>query len=328
MRQPVIGVVGPRYDDEVLLLTKTLRRLGARPRVLDFTGLPAVHSLEIRGSAVFYDGRDLAAIDAVYIRRFRLPSAERALVEAARESGDAFEGALDRHLTSLLREREIAALIWSALSLLRAPLINGLEEQLVHPRKLCQLRLLAAAGLPVPETLVTNDPEAIERFVERLGPSSVVIKPVRGLLKTRRYDPSEELGRVVLRRPIMAQQYVEGTTVRVYAVAGEVVAAAALSNQGHVDSSVDPLPARLVELEPEERELVRRSTLATNLSFTGMDLIRPLDGGGAFVLECNAAPMFANFCRRTGADVATPLAEHLMARASDAPEKRFSSPPF
>jgi hypothetical protein len=37
------------------------------------------------------------------------------------------------------------------------------------------------------------------------------------------------------------------------------------------------------------------------------------------VLECNAAPMFANFDRRTGADVAGALAELLVDRAGRPP---------
>jgi glutathione synthase/RimK-type ligase-like ATP-grasp enzyme len=88
-----------------------------------------------------------------------------------------------------------------------------------------------------------------------------------------------------------------------------------MRNAGHVDTSVDPRAPVLVELSGDERTIVARAARAAGLPFTGLDLQRPRDGGPAQVLECNAAPMFANFCRRTGADVAGPLADLLVRLA-------------
>jgi glutathione synthase/RimK-type ligase-like ATP-grasp enzyme len=88
-----------------------------------------------------------------------------------------------------------------------------------------------------------------------------------------------------------------------------------MRNAGNVDSSVDPRAPVLVEPTGDERAVVARAARAAGLPFTGLDLQRPRDGGPAQVLECNAAPMFANFCRRTGADVAGPLADLLVRLA-------------
>jgi glutathione synthase/RimK-type ligase-like ATP-grasp enzyme len=204
-------------------------------------------------------------------------------------------------------------LIWSALSLVPAPMVNTLTAQLVHPRKVHHLRTLAAAGVPVPPFVATNDADVIRDFVSR-QPDGAVLKPLRGFAKTRLLQAGEELP-CLTRRPVLVQRYVPGATVRVYAVSGRPVAAGEMRNAGHVDTSVDPRAPVLVEPTGDERTIVARAARAAGLPFTGLDLQRPRDGGPAQVLECNAAPMFANFCRRTGADVAGPLADLLVRLA-------------
>lgn len=308
-RKPRIGLIGPRFDDEVLALSRALRPRDVDVRALDFTGLPGAHELRIQGDEVSYDGRSLSDIDAYYVRRLRWLPSETPLLESATDA-ERWEAELEKWFDDLRLEREIEALIWSAASLLDAPLINTLPAQLVHPRKVHHLRTLAAAGVPIPSSVATNDREAIRGLAET-GPT--VLKPLRGLMKTQLLDQHRELP--LEERPVLVQRHVPGVTVRVYAVAGRPVAAAEMLNEGHVDSSVAPLPAVLTDLTATEIELVRKSTRAVNLPFTGMDLQRPKEGGPTRVLECNAAPMFANFCRRTGADVAGPLAEYLIHRA-------------
>ncbi len=315
MSGELIGVVGERYDDEVLALSRALRARGARVRVLDFTGLPGAHVLSIHDDEAVYDGRPLSSLEAIYIRRLRLAPDEDRL-RGASEAG--WLEALDEWLEQMRAEREISALIWSALGLIEAPVINSLGAQLVHPRKVHHLRTLSRAGLPVPPLVATNDKAAIKAFLkeQRQRSSGVVIKPLRGLLKTQLLGDEQSVSELpISRRPVLLQRLVSGVTIRVYAVAGLSVAAGELRNSGHVDSSVDPKAVQLVPLTGEELSIVGRASRAADLPFTGMDLQRPEGGGQVQVLECNAAPMFSNFSRRTGADVAGPLAEYLIHRA-------------
>lgn len=324
MSRTTVGLMGPRFDDEVQVLIRALRERGARVRVLDLTGLPGAHRLEIADDAVTYDGRSVAEVGAFYLRRTRAPADAKALLELEQPRGgetDVRPG-VERQLT---RERELNALIASALGLLSAPIINPPEAQFVHPRKTLHLRTLAAAQLPVPPFVATNDPAVLQDFVAAQGDSGVCVKPLRGLLKTQLYDAHHPPD--LTQRPVLLQQYVPGVTVRVYAVGGRPVAAGEMDNQGHVDSSVDPLPPRSTDLTAEETALVHRATRAVGLPFTGMDLQRPRAGGPSWVLECNAAPMFANFCRLTGADVAGALADYLLARAQGKGAWIDSSPP-
>ncbi len=307
-----IGLVGPRHDDEMLAISRALRDRGALVRVIDLTGLPGAHCLEVRDCSPFFDGRPLDELDAIYVRRLRHGLDESALVDGSQTTAG-WEERLTSYLEQRRTEREVIALIWSALSLLEIPIVNPLESQLVHPRKLHHLRRLAAAQLPVPPLIASNDAAVLEVFVETHRETGVVIKPLRGLLKTTLHDPLRPLP--LRLRPVMAQQYIRGKTLRVYAIEGRPVVAAAMHNAGDVDSSVDPQPAEILELTDIEGDLVSRAMNAVGLTFTGMDLQRPADGSLTRVLECNAAPMFANFCRRTGADVAGPLAAALIAMA-------------
>lgn len=317
MSGPRLGILGPRADDEVLALSAALRARGARPWVVDLTGLPAVHALELRGDAPWFDGRPLGEAAAFYLRRLReaLP-APRPAPEADPQQR------LERCRWWLARreqERELAGLVESVLELLPTPVVNPFAAQGVHRERVHHLRRLVAAGLPVPPFVATNDPAAVAAFLERHAPERVLEKPLGGFRKTARLRPDPPYVARLTRRPVLLQRYVPGTTLRAYVVGDRVAAAAELRNAGHVDSSVDPLPARRTTLDEAEAAVAVRAARAVGLAFAGVDLQRAADGAGTFVLEANAAPMFANFDRRTGADVAGPLADLLLERARGAP---------
>jgi len=312
MSRLIVGIIGPRFDDDVQVLIRALRERDVTVRVVDLTGLPGAHRLEIANQTVAYDGRSLADVQAFYLRRTRTPLDDTTLFESAgvrRNSRDRLEDIL----CQVTQEREVNALVAAALRLLTAPLINPLEAQFVHRRKVHHLRVLAAAEVPVPPFLATNDPVTFQSFIAEHIDSGICVKPLRGLLKTQLYDPRNPPD--LTQRPVLLQQYIPGATVRVYAVGGCPVAAGEMPNQDHVDSSVDPLSPRPTTLTAEETAIVQRASRATHLPFTGLDLQRPLNSGQTCVLECNAAPMFANFCRHTGADVAGLLADYLISRA-------------
>ena len=319
MSGPRIGILGPRADDEVLALSAALRARGARPWVVDLTGLPAVHALELRGDEPWFDGRGLREADAWYLRRLRDPvPVPRPEPAAAADPQPRLERRR-RWLTRLEAERELAGLIDSVLALLPAPVVNPPAAQGVHRERVHHLRRLVAAGLPVPPFVATNDPDAVAAFVARHSPAGLLEKPLGGFRKTARLPPDPPHVARLERRPVLLQRFVPGTTLRVYVADDRVAAAAELRNAGHVDSSVDPRPARRISLDDAEAAVAVRAARAVGLAFAGVDLQRAADGSGTFVLEANAAPMFANFDRRTGADVAGALAGLLVERTRCSP---------
>jgi len=191
-----------------------------------------------------------------------------------------------------------------------ARLVNGLEANEQHSRKPWQLDLLASRGLPVPSWLATNDPAEVRRFVKAVG--RAVYKPLAGGATVREVQPADleaERLEALSLAPVLFQQYVEGTPVRVYTVGGRAVAAATIASSA-VDYRSDDATVTATRLTAGERRVAVGAARACGMAFAGVDLIR--GAGGPVVLECNPSPMFAAFERHTGLDVAGPLAALLL----------------
>jgi glutathione synthase/RimK-type ligase-like ATP-grasp enzyme len=110
---------------------------------------------------------------------------------------------------------------------------------------------------------------------------------------------------------------VPGATVRAYFVAGEVVAAGRILSAGEVDSSIGQRGIEPVALPAEAAELGREALRRLGLSFSGVDFQVDEATGEHVLLDCNAAPMFANFSQMAGVDIADRLAAHLLGRAEE-----------
>ncbi|GAA1741907.1 ATP-grasp ribosomal peptide maturase [Isoptericola hypogeus] len=109
-------------------------------------------------------------------------------------------------------------------------------------RKVRQLQLARAAGLSVPRTLITNDPQAARDFVEARPPGGVIRKAFRNIAEAPRstavVDP-DDLDRIdqVRFAPVTFQEYVPAELdLRVVVVEDEVFAVAIRSRpEFHAD---------------------------------------------------------------------------------------------
>jgi glutathione synthase/RimK-type ligase-like ATP-grasp enzyme len=185
-------------------------------------------------------------------------------------------------------------------------LVNSLEANAQHSRKPFQLELLRNAGIPVPRSIATNDPAAVRRFVREV--KRAVYKPIAGGATVREVEPrdlmDDRLSALTL-APVLFQQLVEGVSVRAYVVGRRVVAAAEIHSPelDYRRGEGDVVPC---QLSSEERRACVAAARACGMPFTGVDLIRHVEGFA--IIECNPSPMFAVFEDKTGLDVATPLA--------------------
>lgn len=143
----------------VELVAEALKRRGARPFRLNTDHFPASVKLSARlgndGAAHYIKeaGGQLSAAEvrAVWARRLWAPRMDEDLDErfremCVRESAAAFKGFLDA----------LHAARW----------VNDLQHERAAENKQRQLRVAAAAGLRIPRTLVTNDPDAARQFFE------------------------------------------------------------------------------------------------------------------------------------------------------------------
>ncbi len=194
--------------------------------------------------------------------------------------------------------------------LIRTPArwVNGWAAYQLHRTKPVQLAIVASLGVPTPETLLSNDPEAVLAFGRR-HPRSI-FKPVQGGAHARRLTEAHLTGRNLVNlahAPVTLQEEVPGTNIRAF-VAGERVLACEVRTV-ELDFRDDPSP----RISPHSlasgvEASCLRIARALDLRWTGIDFRLTPEGRYVF-LEANPSPMFLGFERQTG----LPLTESLAA---------------
>src|SRR5262245_22392480 len=187
----------------------------------------------------------------------------------------------------------------SLLIQLPARWVNGWRAFQLHQTKPVQLALVAALGVPIPATRLTNDAEAVRDFAAR-HPQSI-FKPVQGGAHTRRITPahlSDDNLRNLEYAPVTLQEEVPGTNIRVFVAGAEVLGCEVRTDA--IDFR-DDLEAAIVPhaLPDDVAEQCIRVARVLELVWTGIDLRRTPDGRYVF-LEANPSPMFMGFEARSG----------------------------
>lgn len=210
-------------------------------------------------------------------------------------------------------------------------MINGLQVLLParwmnHPvadaaasRKLLQLRMARAAGLSIPETLATTNPDDARQFVDRCGVGKTVSKTF--LATHQVWRPTAIVGPEAFEQldqvrvcPVIFQRYVEGVDLRVTVVGKRVFAAEidarATSSPEDFRLVLGESKVRPVELpaDVERRVLLLHERLG--LEYGAADLRRTPDGEHVF-LEINTAGEFLFVEQLTGLPITQAVADHL-----------------
>jgi glutathione synthase/RimK-type ligase-like ATP-grasp enzyme len=213
---------------------------------------------------------------------------------------------------SLIATNDARSLFEALLTSLPARWVNGWRGFQLHQTKPAQLARMAALGVPVPATLLGNDPEAVRSFAEQHP--RCIFKPVQGGAHTRRVEPRHLTGdnlRHLAYAPVTLQEEVPGTDIRVF-VAGKRVYACEVRTAA-VDFRDDPDPAiAACELPDDVRAWCLRAAEALELVWTGIDVRRTPDGRHVF-LEANPSPMFLGFEAQSGLPLTAALADLLTA---------------
>jgi hypothetical protein len=293
-----ILILGGADDEHAMHVLNQLRARGHDAELLDSRDFPARLSIAYdpttnTGELRLPSGRqlDLAKIRSVYWRCYHGQSAA-----TLPDAGQA-------HLAA----NDARSLFESLLISLPAKWVNGWSAYRLHQTKPAQLAKVAALGVPVPATLLGNNPAAVRAFAAHYP--RCVFKPVQGGAHTRRLEPrhltDENLRNLVL-APVTIQEEVPGTDVRVFVV-GEHLLACEVQTDA-LDFRDDPNP-HIVEcqLPPEVAGWCLRAARALELLWTGIDLRRTPEGRHVF-LEANPSPMFLGFELRSG----LPLTERLV----------------
>jgi ribosomal protein S6--L-glutamate ligase len=285
MRVAVLGIPGAWSTER---LADALRAAGAVAEVVDPRGL----TLRLPGDRLYHRGQPLPRFDGVVVKKI----------------GDTAEGWIVPERINLLRHLEA-----SGVCVLSAPARLALAVD-----RYAMTVDLAAAGLPVPETVVTEDVHEALSEVERLGVA--VLKPLftskgRGM---RRLEPGPALRPALESHvaegfgPFYLQRFIEhpgrdlgvavlnGAYLGAYwRIAGDAQWMTTIRAGGRY-APADP-PAEAIDIAV-------RAARHFGLVFTGVDLIET-PGGGFTVLEVSAFGGFRGLLDACGIDAAPRLAK-------------------
>jgi glutathione synthase/RimK-type ligase-like ATP-grasp enzyme len=257
-----VVVVAPSQDEHAIAVRDRLLARGLAAEILDLGLFP--HKLSISLGAhprtITIAGKRISPT-AVYVRDLGLAPPADGRSEFAH--------------SILQRWERLGVAIYNPLSAF---------TQITKPY---QLALLAAGGIPVPDSLWTNDPAAVRAFA---AGRRVVYKPVSGTDATRVLDDAA-LGRLELlrRAPVCFQEHLPGRTVRVYVLDGAVVCAL----------EIDGDETRVRGLTPDLRDLCVRAASVLGLRFTAIEL-KANAAAQLKVLGLDPAPTFLEVDPRVG----------------------------
>jgi ribosomal protein S6--L-glutamate ligase len=211
------------------------------------------------------------------------------------------------------------------LELMGTPVLNGAYGIAASRDKMRSLQLLAAAGVPVPRTVMASDASGIKQMVKLVGGVPVLVKLLSGQEKSGAMicESMQSLEAALeailgLGHDIVVQQYLRGAKgrdLRVLVVGGEVVAAMRRSPQVGRFARNLRRGARFeaAELPPAYARAAVEAARVLQLEVCAVDLLDVK--GGARVFEVNSSPSIKEAEIACGVDAAGRIVERAVALA-------------
>ena len=307
----MILLCGIPSEPPLAMVRDALVRLGVPQVTFDqrrFAEAELEFSVPDGGGRLLVAGRSyrLEDVRGVYLRLMdhrQLPE-----IRDEREDADPVRACDDLH----------AALVtWSEV--MPGRVVNRAAAMASNMSKPYQAQLILAAGLAVPDTLVTNDPERVIEFRRLHG--RVVYKSISGVRSIVQELNDADLARLDRIRwcPVQFQEYVAGTDVRVHVVGEAVHATEVCSEATDYRYAADQVgrPAELaaVRLPDDVAERCVALTRTLGLAFAGIDLRMARDGR-VVCFEANPSPAFSYYEGHTGQPIADSVANYLAGMAA------------
>jgi len=308
---PFVLVLGSENCAHVQAVCSAVSRRGVRVVVLDTTRFPGEIriSYDPEGDIEFVIAGDrfrMSACRSVYWRNY--PGVDPRLT-----------GSVE---VDEISTRDSRSLLESLLYKEGPRWFNGYHAWAMHKLKPVQMRAVAGLGVPVPETLMTNDVAGALHFHRRI--ENGIHKPVFGGSEAQMIEPylmdAERLGRVFSFSPVTLQRCIEGTNLRTFVVGGKVFSVEILAKT--LDFRLDPThQIRQRETPDQVAHWSRQICRELAMRWTAIDW-RVDSEGKHYFLEANPSPMFVGLSRTTDLDVAALLADELVVAESGRPVGR------
>lgn len=314
-------IISSERDEHAWAVATELTRLGVEHHLLDLAGFPESVGLVLRYAneaspvallrGVGGADIDLANVRAVWYRRpqpFVIPAS------LSRPS----------HRTFAYNEsHEAIAGLWQMLDVVW---MNHPTRDEVAARKAYQLSVARSSGLEIPQTLISNDPSEVRRFLAERGSKGTIYKSFSATQqewRETRLVRDEELAVLdqVRHAPVIFQEYVPARFDLRVTVVGDQIFAAAIHSQDteyQVDFRIDMNRAKVEphdlpsEVATRLAELMRR----LGLVYGAIDMRLTPDGRYVF-LEVNPAGQWLFIEGRTGQPISAAVAQTLAGRKED-----------
>jgi glutathione synthase/RimK-type ligase-like ATP-grasp enzyme len=211
------------------------------------------------------------------------------------------------------RTRALHEALYRWLEVADGRVVNRSDPQGSNGSKPYQAQLIARYGLRVPETLITNDPEAVLAFRETHG--AIIYKSISGVRSIVKQFDDEDVARLEDIRwcPVQFQALVPGTDVRVHVIDEHVHATEIISDATdyrYAQRSGGSTALRATTLRDDLAERCVALTAGLGLAFAGIDLRLGPDGE-ATCFEVNPSPGYSYYQANTGQPIAASLARYL-----------------
>jgi ribosomal protein S6--L-glutamate ligase len=232
-------------------------------------------------------------------------------------------GAILRHIGVIKDFEQFAHRLWvvRSLELNGVYVMNPIMNWLIASDKFASLMLLARHGLPVPETVVSENMFVAYNAVREFGRS--VVKQLRGAMGfgVFQVDDADVAMHIFshfvnLSKPIYVQRFLDKVgdgDYRVVVVGNEVIGAefrkAAASWKSNVAQGAKPEPAGI---NSEMAELALRAVEVLGLDYGGVDIAETKDG--YYILEVNPTMSWQGFKRATGINPAVHIVSNLISK--------------
>jgi glutathione synthase/RimK-type ligase-like ATP-grasp enzyme len=308
MSEPIL-LIGAPEDAHVEAIAKRLSDGGVEAVVVDTLSYPEEPGITLGHElhSIAIDGRPVARPAAVYLRDFYAHPLSFGV-----DLDDEMDADWRRTLVALREKAQILYPLLGRWYELGVPIYNPTVGDWRYAKPF-QLALLQSVGLPVPETIWTNDPEAVRRFA---ADRRVIYKPVAGGAATRELGPEDltddRLG-ALKGAPVTFQELLQGDNFRVYCLDGEVIAAIRVVSE-EIDFRQNEDVIEQVDLPSETLNMCLKAAETLGMRWTGMDLRADAEGAVRF-LELNSSPMFLGFDAQAGTNILERLVGGLAAHA-------------
>jgi ribosomal protein S6--L-glutamate ligase len=187
--------------------------------------------------------------------------------------------------------------------------------------KISCMQILAANGIAVPKSTLSNNMMTIGQMIDEVSPLPVVIKMVKGthglgVMLAEKKKMAESIVEAFhkTKQKVFLQQFIaeaKGADVRVFIVNNEVVGVMKRqAAEGEFRSNLHRgATSEVIQLSEEEMKVARKAARVMGLHVAGVDMLQT--SKGPMVLEVNASPGLEGIETTTGRDIAGKIIKYV-----------------